>query len=484
MASAAMDVDLGETYGTAEAMEASMGKDAQAAELYLSIINTPRESDEVARLKELSIYKLGALYARAREPEKLRALLQSIRPFFATVPKAKTAKIVRSLIDLVAEIPDTLPFQIELCRDSIEWCRAEKRSFLRQRIEARLAALLLDAVEYNKSLDLLADLLREVKRLDDKPLLVEIQLVEARVHHALRNLPKAKASLTSARTAANSIYCPPALQAHIDMMAGTLHAEEKDYKTAFSYYYEAFENSEASANPEQAVLCLKYMLLTKVRSAQPRSSSPTRAVRRRDALPSHSPPPRARATAGSRPECAPALAGSCAGSGHPLPAAPPRSTLALLPPPLHTLAGTHPARLRRPPPRPRRRTLPTPSPARNQPTNRMQSAHSQIMTDSSDEVNAIINGKAGLRHAGVAMDAMRAVAAAHKKRSLADFEVATAAYATHLKEDPLVAHHLDTLYDILLQSNICRIIEPFSRCERARWPALPSARLCSPPARG
>ena len=88
----------------------------------------------------------------------------------------------------------------------------------------------------------------------------------------------------------------------------------------------------------------------------------------------------------------------------------------------------------------------------------------QVMTDSSDEVNAIITGKAGIRHAGDAMDAMRAVASAHQKRSLKDFEAATATYAKHLRDDPLVNHHLEALYDILLQANICRIIEPFSRC--------------------
>lgn len=49
----------------------------------------------------------------------------------------------------------------------------------------------------------------ELKKKEDKQLLVESQLVESKVYHALENINKAKASLTSVKTTANSIYIVP-----------------------------------------------------------------------------------------------------------------------------------------------------------------------------------------------------------------------------------------------------------------------------------
>jgi len=54
-------------------------------------------------------------------------------------------------------------------------------------------------------------LLYELKKKEDKQLLVEAQLVESKVYHALENLPKAKAALTSVKTTSNSIYVVPLL---------------------------------------------------------------------------------------------------------------------------------------------------------------------------------------------------------------------------------------------------------------------------------
>jgi 26S proteasome regulatory subunit N6 len=89
------------------------------------------------------------------------------------------------------------------------------------------------------------------------------------VFHARNNISKSKAALISARTAANAIYCPILLQADLDTMSGILNAEEKDYKTGFSYFYEAFEGYHSIAtvsNDPKALLALKYMLLCKIMS--------------------------------------------------------------------------------------------------------------------------------------------------------------------------------------------------------------------------
>ena len=48
---------------------------------------------------------------------------------------------VRTIIDEFAKVPDTLAAQEKLCLECIEWCKQERRTYLRQRLQSKLAGM-------------------------------------------------------------------------------------------------------------------------------------------------------------------------------------------------------------------------------------------------------------------------------------------------------------------------------------------------------
>lgn len=53
------------------------------------------------------------------------------------------AKIIKSFVDYIAKVPNSQTLQIELSELLVEWCVKEKRTYLKNRIELKLAGLYL-----------------------------------------------------------------------------------------------------------------------------------------------------------------------------------------------------------------------------------------------------------------------------------------------------------------------------------------------------
>lgn len=358
-----------------------------------SILTEPRSrfGPKATTLKERAIYSLAR--TRCAAPDRNDAVVslltgETCEPFFSNVTKAKCAKVVRAVLDIVCSAESDLETRAAICRNVLEWCREEKRTFLRQPVEARLASILFERKEYAEALELIDGLLVELKKLDDKQLLVETHLVECKIHHGLRGVAKAKAALTASRTCANAIYVTPLVQANIDEMSGVLHCEEGDYNTAHSYFLEAFEQLDQmdsqrekagvgvgveggnGVRESRALPCLKYMMLCKILDAV------VKALK------------------------------------------------------LSSKGGVG-----------------------------AKSDKSEV------DISNMISSRQAIKYEGQDIKAMTAIATAASSRSLKQYESTIETYSHELSEDLLIQHHLKFLHEQLLESNLIRIVEPYSCVE-------------------
>jgi len=90
----------------------------------------------------------------------------------------------------------------------------------------------------------------------------------------------------------------------------------------------------------------------------------------------------------------------------------------------------------------------------------------KIMLNLPEDVNSLLSIKLAIRYAQLReIESMRAIARAHQGRNLADFEKALKDYKEELSSDPTIRSHLAALYDTLLEQNLLRIVEPYSKVE-------------------
>ncbi|KAK6018775.1 hypothetical protein OSTOST_15616, partial [Ostertagia ostertagi] len=213
----------------------------------------------------------------------LRKLIVITRPFYDVIGRAKASKLIRVLMEYCLMINQDNKEKVKLVKDCIEWATANSRLFLRRTLQARLIRLYNDIGLYVEAQKIAGPLTAELKKIEDRELIMEVTLEESKSAFALKNFGKvrlctlslnsinmvfnhlqAKTSLVMARTNANGAYVSTQMQAALDLQSGILYsADEKDFKTAYSYCYEALEGF-LIADPPKAVRALKYMCLCKI----------------------------------------------------------------------------------------------------------------------------------------------------------------------------------------------------------------------------
>ena len=198
-------------------------------------------SDEKVKAKEAAINGLAQLYVDSNRPAEIQEIAVKFAHRLSVFSKPRLAKVTKGLVDYVAKVPNSEQAQIKLCLWLVDWCVQEKRTYLKHRMELKLAGLYLDVGEPDKGMKIIEPILVEVRKADDKLLLVELYLLESKINYRVKNYAKAKASLTASRANANNVYCQPSIIAEIDLMSGILYAQDQDYKTSYSYFYEALE---------------------------------------------------------------------------------------------------------------------------------------------------------------------------------------------------------------------------------------------------
>lgn len=80
----------------------------------------------------------------------------------------------------------------------------------------------------------------------------------------LKDILRARSSLTAARVLAVSSYCSHELQAQIDLLNGMFICDDQQYHTAYSYFLEAIDSFKLSKDPESALLAARYFLIAKI----------------------------------------------------------------------------------------------------------------------------------------------------------------------------------------------------------------------------
>ncbi len=179
-------------------------------------------------------------------------------------------KIINRLITQIEHIKELGSSLITLIKEIIQVCENTNNISMKNKLNIKLSELYLINEEYKQGLEVINKTLIDLKKYEDNLGLIEIQLIESKIHYKSKGIVKAKSALTTVKTLCTKVYIEPYLQAKIDMHSGVLSAYEKDFGLSYSYFYESFDvyNLPQVKKEDEALKALLYMVMSKIMSGK------------------------------------------------------------------------------------------------------------------------------------------------------------------------------------------------------------------------
>ena len=231
------------------------------------------EQEEYNQVKQTKYYQIirwtiNHLAEKYRESNDIRSYFRLIGEVKEIKNTNNTflVKITDKLISKYKKRKDLLDNIIKVCEDITNFCDKTNNISMKSKIQTRLAEVYYIHEHYAKALEICNKVIFDLKRYEDNLGLIQLLLLESKIHYATNGISKAKATLTSVKTLITKVYVEPKLQANIDMHAGILAAYEKDFNLAFSYFFEAFDvyNIPNKKRKNKGLRAFQFMILSKI----------------------------------------------------------------------------------------------------------------------------------------------------------------------------------------------------------------------------
>jgi len=231
------------------------------------------EQEEYDQAKQTKYYQiirwtinhLAEKYRENNELQNYFKLISEIKEIKNT-NNTFLVKLTDKLIAKLKKRKELLDEIVKICEEITKFCDETNNISMKSKIQTRLAEVYFIHEHYAKALEICNKVIFDLKRYEDNLGLIQLLLLESKIHYVTNGISKSKAALTSVKTLVTKVYVEPKLQANIDMQAGILAAYEKDFNLAYSYFFEAFDvyNIPNQKRRNKGLRAFQYMIMSKI----------------------------------------------------------------------------------------------------------------------------------------------------------------------------------------------------------------------------